>query len=153
LCVQRSVTVTRRQCLYLTSVLALRSKEFNSIAIWSCHQCDPMGITPDLVAVKKHGGEKSGIEHICHGAGWSGCTGCWGARRPLAARGTAKLQNPAGWAWLGDLVCRHLSGSCTRGVSGAKKDCPVWGTGCWSDPCQHTQADAAMQSQRTHRSG
>jgi hypothetical protein len=28
-------------CLYLTSVLTLRAKEFSSIAIWSC-QCDPM---------------------------------------------------------------------------------------------------------------
>jgi hypothetical protein len=44
-------------CLYLASVLTLRPKEFNSMTIWSC-QCDPMGITPNIVVVMKHSDEK-----------------------------------------------------------------------------------------------
>jgi hypothetical protein len=48
-------------CLYPTSVLALRSKECNSITTWSC-QCDPMGITPDIVVTTKRGDEKRGAE-------------------------------------------------------------------------------------------
>jgi hypothetical protein len=62
-------------CLYLTSVLTLRSKEFNSIAIWSC-QCDPMGIAPaDIAVVTKHSDEKRGIEPICQSA-WSTDPAC-----------------------------------------------------------------------------
>jgi hypothetical protein len=55
-------------------VLTLRSKEFNSMNIWSCYDARPFGRAspppdgncPDIEAVMKRSDVQRGIEPVCH---------------------------------------------------------------------------------------